>query len=67
MNIFEDFEKLERIKKLASLKATGTPKELAFKIGVSERTLYRMIDYLRDYGNDIFYSRSLRTYILTEH
>ena len=37
-----------RIHELITTNQTGSPKELAFKIGVSERMLYHYIAYMRE-------------------
>lgn len=64
MNITDHKELLDRIETLAARKATGTPCELAVKLGVSERNLYRLVKYLRETGVDITYSRTLQSYML---
>ena len=64
MNITQNQELIDKIKNLAKYKATGTPKQLADSLGISERNLYRIIDCIRDSGTTIAYSRTLRTYIL---
>ncbi|MDN5201833.1 HTH domain-containing protein [Fulvivirgaceae bacterium BMA10] len=38
------YERFKRLEKLIRLKATGSPKELAKKFEVSERTIYRLIE-----------------------
>ncbi len=55
-------EKLETIKYLAQLKQTGTPQQLAKKLDVSERTVERMIQQLRDNNYPIKYNRFRYTY-----
>lgn len=64
MKIEENQEVLERIVELARKKATGKPYELAKKLGVSERTVYRLKDALLDQGLRIRYSRIVDSYIL---
>lgn len=55
-------EKLETIKYLAQRKQAGTPQQLAKKLDVSERTVQRMIQQLRDNGYPIKYNRFRFTY-----
>ncbi len=55
-------EKLETIKYLAQHKQTGTPQQLAKKLDVSERTVERMIQQLRDSNYPIKYNRFRYTY-----
>lgn len=66
MNITQNQELIERVIKLADRKATGTPYELSYKLGVSQRNLYRILDCIKDLGMPITYSRMLKTYILEE-
>ena len=59
------FEYLERIKKLNRLirsGQTGTPSELAAIMGISQSHLFRCLKELEQYGMEIQYSRSLKTY-----
>ena len=46
---------LERLHTLIQRKATGDRKALAEKLGVSERSVYRMFDHLRYLGAEIGY------------
>ena len=59
MNITQNHELIEIVIKLADRKATGNPSELSDKIGVSQRNLYRIIDYIKDLDIAISYSRTL--------
>lgn len=62
MNFYEYYKKLNRIQELASRNATGSPKELAKKLNVSERTLYRLVHKLKNQGVSIEYCRKINTY-----
>lgn len=42
-----DFHKLIYIEQLIKRKATGCPKELAKKVGLSERTLFEYLSFLK--------------------
>ncbi len=57
-----EHEKLRFLCKLIETEFTGTPEQLAIILGVTERTLRRYIEQLRQMGNDLRYSRSLQTY-----
>ena len=58
------YERMEGVKRLIELKATGSPKMLANKLSISERTVYRIIDDLRIVtGKDIEYSYLHESYI----
>ncbi|MBC7914488.1 MAG: helix-turn-helix domain-containing protein [Pyrinomonadaceae bacterium] len=68
MKFIEYAEKLETIKYLAAHKRAGTPGYLAKKLNVSERTIQRMVQHLRDSGFPIIFSRCRCTYeVKTSH
>lgn len=48
MGIFDRIQLLERVHTLILHKNTGTPKEFAARLNISERTLYRIIEELKD-------------------
>ncbi len=62
MSYFEHTEKLETLKYLAERRQSGTPQDLAKKLSVSERTVLRMVQRLRDQGCPIAYNRFRGTY-----
>jgi biotin operon repressor len=66
MTFFQYTEKLETIKHLAKYKQAGTAEQLAQKLEVSQRTVERMIQQLRDNGYPIRYNRNRNTYELKE-
>lgn len=66
MTFFEYAEKLETIKHLVKYKQAGTSEQLAQKLEVSQRTVERMIQQLRDNGYPIRYNRNRNTYELKE-
>jgi hypothetical protein len=52
---------------LIKQKATGSPKELAEKLGITERAWYKLRDELvNDLLTPIYYSQSKRSYVYTE-
>ncbi len=53
---------LENLDRLIRIKGTGTPKELAARVKLSERALYKYIALLKDLGGPIKYSPSRRSY-----
>jgi len=57
-------QKLNHIKWLATRKMTGSPQVLANKLGVSRRTVERMLMRLRDMGENIHYCRRTGSYVL---
>lgn len=67
MTTYLEYEKrLEYILYLIKRKRTGTPMQLANKLGVSERTIKRMISVLRQKGEEIIYSYTHQSYKLLE-
>jgi predicted DNA-binding transcriptional regulator YafY len=59
------FDRLERNKRLDALirkRETGSPDELARHMGVSEGTIYRWIQELKDFGLPVKYCRKRKTY-----
>jgi predicted DNA-binding transcriptional regulator YafY len=62
MNTIKTLERLQRIHSLIENECTGTPYELARKLNISERSIYNLIEYLRDFEALIAYDRSRKTY-----
>lgn len=56
MTIFNTMQKFQALCQLIALKATGTPKELARRLCISESTLYRLLDELKELGAKIKYN-----------
>ena len=58
----EIFQRLNRIDHLIRIKGTGTPSELADKIGMSERSTYEYIRLMKEFGAPVSYSRQRKSY-----
>jgi predicted transcriptional regulator len=56
-------ERLEKIHNLIKVGKTGTPKEFAKKIKISQSQLYYVLDDLKIKGFPIKYSRKLKSYV----
>lgn len=63
MKFIEYINRLERIDQLIRLKATGSPKTFADKIGVSERYLYELLNVLKKMGAELRYDKYRETYV----
>ena len=63
MNKFQKETLKVRILKLAALKSTGSPADLAFRFEISERSVKRFVREIRDEGTEIRYSQSRRSYV----
>lgn len=62
MDAFDQILLIERIDGLIRRKQTGNAQELAERLGISERTVFRLIRRLRDMGLPVKYSLSRQTY-----
>lgn len=57
---------LERVDQLIRLKATGRPKQLAKRLEVSEATIFRIIETMKEMNAPVCYDISRQSYIYTE-
>ncbi|MEO6453949.1 MAG: HTH domain-containing protein [Ginsengibacter sp.] len=62
MTFNEYTEKLETIKYLSQHKRTGSVEKLAEKLNVSQRTIRRMMQHLRERGFPVRFNRNRCTY-----
>ena len=62
MSSIKILERLQRLHNLIEQECTGTPLELSRKLGISERSVYNLLDQLKDFNAEIIYDRSRRTY-----
>jgi hypothetical protein len=56
----------ERILKLAELRSTGPPADLAARFEIGERSVKRLIREMKDEGTEIRYSQFSRSYVTEE-
>lgn len=66
MTINKYVNRLRQINQLIRQQRTGSPKELATKLGISERQVYNSIDYLREKEVPVSYCRLRKTYYYSE-
>jgi DNA-binding Lrp family transcriptional regulator len=64
MNRFHRDTIKERLLRLAAMKCTGTPTELASRFEIGERSVKRIVKEIRESGIEIRYSRLLGTYVI---
>jgi hypothetical protein len=57
---------LERVDQLIRLKATGTPKQLAKRLQVSEATVFRIIETMKEMKAPVCYNITNQSYTYTE-
>ncbi|CAL2106001.1 DNA-binding protein [Tenacibaculum sp. 190524A02b] len=62
MKNLKSLERLQQLHNLIVQEKTGTPKELASLMHISERSVHLLIEQLKDYNADICYSRRRKTY-----
>lgn len=63
MAITTYIRRIDRIDQLIRLQATGSPKELADKLGISKRTVYEYIEEMKLLGAPIKYDKYVRSYV----
>ena len=56
------FNRLEHIDRLIRMKGTGTPKQLADRLHISESLLYEYLSFMKDQGAPIVYSKLRQSY-----
>lgn len=66
MKIFEYLDRIGRMHRMVRQGGTGSPEELACRLGVSRTSLYELIDELRSRGAPIAYSKSTRSFFYRE-
>ena len=66
MKLIQTIEKLERLDILIWLQITGKPRELARKLGISQSTLYLLLNLAKKLGAQITYNPSSCTYQYTK-
>ncbi|TCO08344.1 HTH domain-containing protein [Natronoflexus pectinivorans] len=66
MNFIRQIERFQALNKLIHQQCTGTPDELASRLGISRRQLYAHIEDLKVLGLEISYSRKLSSFYFNE-
>ncbi|MDR1717355.1 MAG: hypothetical protein LBS20_16100 [Prevotella sp.] len=62
MNFFETLENIQRLHAFIQAEKTGTPEQLAIRLGICRRTLYNLLDDLKSKNASIRYSRKRETF-----
>ena len=62
MKSLKHLERLQQLHQRIEQENTGTPKELAKFMRISERSLYNLIEELKDINAPVCYNRNLKTY-----
>lgn len=66
MTLTTPLERMQRLDHLISMKATGTPQELADKLDISRRMLYEYLLAMKDMGLSIEYCKFSRNYFYVD-
>ena len=66
MKTIKSLERLQQLHTLILKERTGSPKALARRMNVSERLVYLLLEYLKDYNASIQYDRSRQTYYYSD-
>ncbi len=62
MKLIDHIERINRLHELIRFRRTGTPRELAKRLGLSPSMVYKIMEELKSRGVPIEYSRQLKTY-----
>ncbi|GAB4236176.1 MAG: hypothetical protein Tsb0034_10720 [Ekhidna sp.] len=62
MNFIRQIERLKRLNKLIEQEQTGTPDELAARLGIKRRTLYDLLENIKALGAEVEYDRKSKTF-----
>ncbi|MEO9513737.1 MAG: HTH domain-containing protein [Flavobacteriaceae bacterium] len=57
---------LERVDQLIHMEATGSPKQLAKRLKVSQATIFRIIETMKEMNAPVCYDFTIRSYVYTE-
>lgn len=63
MALFDKLTKLEYLNQLIAKETTGSAKELARKLNVTERTVYNLLETIKEFGTEITYSKDRQSYV----
>ena len=63
MGFFQRLDRTRRLDALIRKRATGTPEDLARRMGVSPATVYRWLQELKEFGLPVKYCKRRKTYL----
>jgi transcriptional antiterminator len=63
MNFIRQIERMQLLNKLIKDQRTGSPEELSERLGISRRQLYAYLEYMKDFGLKICFSRKLNSFV----
>ena len=62
MHYINELERLHQLHGLIKNENSGTPKQIARKMQISERSIYRLIEKLKDLNAEVCFDRKRNTY-----
>ena len=62
MNFIDRLQLIERVDALIKRKGTGSPSQLALRLGISERSVYAVILSMKELGAPIYYDHYRMSY-----
>ena len=65
MKFFEKIRVIERIDQLTKMKATGSARYLALRLGLSKSTMYDIIETMKNMGAELEYFNQRKSYYYT--
>jgi len=66
MSLLDEIYRLDRLEQLIRLQMTGSPNELSKKMQISKRTVFRLIDILKEIGCPIYFNKEKNSYCYEE-
>ena len=66
MKLLQQINLIERIDQLIRMRATGNPKELADRLELSQATVFRLIDVIKELGAPVEYNLRYQSYVYIE-
>ncbi|PKV48541.1 hypothetical protein ATE84_0541 [Aquimarina sp. MAR_2010_214] len=64
--IIKQIELIERVDQLIRLQATGSPDDLAYRLGISKTKLYRIINTMKSLGAPVEYDITIQSFVYAE-
>lgn len=67
MNKIKTLENLQKLHLLIEAECTGPPRSLARRMELSERSVYNLLEVLKDFNAPVAYNRKRKTYYYEGH
>lgn len=67
MNFIKQINRIKKTHLLIQQEQTGTPNDFARRLNISRSHLYNILEFLRDFGANIKYSKKSESFFYTSH